>query len=176
MPRAKSKLSSNKQSDKNELEFFSHEPDRLDEMVEGNPISENNPQVRGGRTGSRAVAVQALYESDSSGHPALATVKRLAKEQELTIDDIDFASRLVNMCENQREHLDSLISKIASQYPSEQMPLVERNILRVAIAELEMSDAAPESVIANEAVELARLFGSNSSPKFINGVLGALLG
>jgi len=176
MPRAKSKLSSNKQSDKNELEFFSHEPDRLDEMVEGNPISENNPQVRGGRTGSRAVAVQALYESDSSGHPALATVKRLAKEQGLTIDDIDFASRLVNMCENQREHLDSLISKIASQYPSEQMPLVERNILRVAIAELEMSDAAPESVIANEAVELARLFGSNSSPKFINGVLGALLG
>ena len=176
MPRAKSKLSSNKQSDDNELEFFSHEPDRLDEMVEGNPISENNPQVRGGRTGSRAVALQALYESDSSGPPALATVKRLAKEQELTIDDIDFASRLVNMCENQREHLDSLISKIASQYPSEQMPLVERNILRVAIAELDMSDAAPESVIANEAVELARLFGSNSSPKFINGVLGALLG
>jgi len=176
MPRAKSKLSSNKQSDDNELEFFSHEPDRLDEMVEGNPISENNPQVRGGRTGSRAVALQALYESDSSGHPALATVKRLAKEQGLTIDDIDFASRLVNMCENQREHLDSLISKIASQYPSEQMPLVERNILRVAIAELDMSDAAPESVIANEAVELARLFGSNSSPKFINGVLGALLG
>ena len=176
MPRAKSKLSINKQSDENELEFFSHEPDRLDEMVEGNPISENNPQVRGGRTGSRAVAVQALYESDSSGHPALATVKRLAKEQELTIDDIDFASRLVNMCENQREHLDSLISKIASQYPSEQMPLVERNILRVAIAELEMSDAAPESVVANEAVELARLFGSNSSPKFVNGVLGALLG
>ena len=56
------------------------------------------------------------------------------------------------------------------------MPLVERNILRVAIAELEMSDAAPESVVANEAVELARLFGSNSSPKFVNGVLGALLG
>ena len=59
MPRAKSKLSINKQSDENELEFFSHEPDRLDEMVEGNPISENNPQVRGGRTGSRATALQA---------------------------------------------------------------------------------------------------------------------
>ena len=176
MPRAKSKLSSNKQSDENELEFFSHEPDRLDEMVEGNPISENNPQIRGGRTGSRAAALQALYESDSSGHPAVVTVKRLAKEQGLTIDDIDFATRLVNMCENQREHLDSRIFEIASQYPSEQMPLVERNILRVAIAELEMADAAPKSVVANEAVELARLFGSNSSPKFVNGVLGALLG
>ena len=115
-------------------------------------------------------------ESDSSGHPAVATVKRLAQEQGLTTNDIDFATRLVNMCENQREHLDSRISKIASQYPSEQMPLVERNILRVAIAELEMADAAPEGVVANEAVELARLFGSNSSPKFVNGVLGALLG
>jgi N utilization substance protein B len=176
MPTAKSKLSTNKRSDLNELEFSSHEPDRLDEMVDGNPISENNPQIRGGRTGSRAAALQALYESDSSGHPAVATVKRLAKEQGLTVDDIDFATRLVNMCENQREHLDSRISEIASQYPSEQMPLVERNILRVAIAELEMADAAPESVVANEAVELARLFGSNSSPKFVNGVLGALLG
>ena len=176
MPTAKSKLSTNKRSDLNELEFSSHEPDRLDEMVDGSPISENNPQIRGGRTGSRAAALQALYESDSSGHPAVATVKRLAKEQGLTVDDIDFATRLVNMCENQREHLDSRISEIASQYPSEQMPLVERNILRVAIAELEMADAAPESVVANEAVELARLFGSNSSPKFVNGVLGALLG
>ena len=99
MPRAKSKLSINKQSDENELEFFSHEPDRLDEMVEGNPISENNPQIRGGRTGSRAAALQALYESDSSGHPAFATVKRLAQEQRLTIDDIDFASRILSMCE-----------------------------------------------------------------------------
>ena len=117
-----------------------------------------------------------MYESDSSGHPAVATVKRLAEEQGLTIDDIDFATRLVNMCENQREHLDSRMCEIASQYPSEQMPLVERNILRVAIAELGMPDAPPESVVANEAVELARLFGSNSSPKFVNGVLGALLG
>ena len=55
------------------------------------------------------------------------------------------------------------------------MPLVERNVLRVAMAELNMPDAAPQNVVANEAVELARLFGSDSSPKFVNGVLGALL-
>ena len=55
------------------------------------------------------------------------------------------------------------------------MPLVERNVLRVAIAEIDMEDSAPQSVVANEAIELARLFGSDSSPKFINGVLGALL-
>jgi N utilization substance protein B len=71
--------------------------------------------------------------------------------------------------------LDSRIAKLATQYPSEQMPLVERNVLRVALAELEMDDAAPQNVVVNEAVELARLFGSDTSPKFVNGVLGALL-
>jgi N utilization substance protein B len=93
----------------------------------------------------------------------------------LDADDIDFATRLVRMCEDQREALDSRIAEIASKYPTEQMPLVERNVLRVAMAELEMLDAAPQNVVANEAVELARLFGSDTSPKFVNGVLGALL-
>ena len=82
----------------------------------------------------------------------------------------------MRVCEEQRSELDSRIAKVASQFPAEQMPLVDRNVLRVALAELEMSDAAPQKVVANEAVELARLFGSESSPKFVNGVLGALLG
>lgn len=158
------------------LKFHAHEPDRLDELVEGEPVGENDPPIRGGRTGSRAAVVQALYESDSSGHPAVAAVKRLATERDLGEDDTDFAVRLVQVCEDQRNELDSRIASIASQYPSEQMALVDRNVLRVAVAELAMSDAAPQKVVANEAVELARLFGSESSPKFVNGVLGALLG
>lgn len=156
--------------------FTEHEPDRLDELVDGDPVGENNPPIRGGRTGSRAAVVQALYESDSSGHPAVATVTRLAIERELNDDDIDFATRLVRVCEDQRNELDSRITKIASQFPAEQMALVDRNVLRVALAELEMKDAAPQKVVVNEAVELGRLFGSDSSPKFVNGVLGALLG
>jgi N utilization substance protein B len=155
--------------------FTTHEPDRLDELIDGDPVGENDPPIRGGRTGSRAAVVQALYESDSSGHPAVAAVTRIAIERDLSDDDLDFATRLVGVCEDQRNELDSRIAKIASQYPSDQMPLVERNVLRVAMAELEMDDAAPQNVVANEAVELARLFGSDSSPKFVNGVLGALL-
>jgi N utilization substance protein B len=120
--------------------------------------------------------VQALYESDASGHPAVAAVVRLATERRLGGNDIEFATRLVRVCEEQRSELDSRIAKVASQFPAEQMALVDRNVLRVALAELEMSDAAPQKVVANEAVELARLFGSESSPKFVNGVLGALLG
>ena len=120
--------------------------------------------------------VQALYESDSSGHPAVASVRRLATERGLSDDDTEFATRLVRVCEERRSELDARIAGIASQFPSEQMALVDRNVLRVALAELEMSGAAPQKVVANEAVELARLFGSDSSPKFVNGVLGALLG
>ncbi|HIM59039.1 MAG TPA: transcription antitermination factor NusB [Dehalococcoidia bacterium] len=156
--------------------FTTYEPDQLDALVEGEPVGENDPTMRGGRTGSRAAVVQALYESDASGHPAVAAVVRLATERRLGGDDIEFATRLVKVCEEQRSELDSRIAKVASQFPAEQMALVDRNVLRVALAELEMSDAAPQKVVANEAVELARLFGSESSPKFVNGVLGALLG
>jgi N utilization substance protein B len=156
--------------------FTAYKPDKLDALVEGEPVGESDPPMRGGRTGSRAAVVQALYESDASGHPAVAAVIRLATERRLGEDDIDFATRLVRVCEEQRSELDSRITKIASRFPAEQMALVDRNVLRVALAELQMSDAAPEKVVANEAVELARLFGSDSSPKFVNGVLGALLG
>ena len=155
--------------------FTTHEPDRLDELVEGEPVSENDPSIRGGRTGARAAVVQALYESDSSGHPAVASVRRLATERGLSDDDTEFATRLVRVCEERRSELDARIAGVASQFPSEQMAPVDRNVLRVALAELEMSGAAPQKVVANEAVELARLFGSDSSPKFVNGVLGALL-
>jgi len=119
--------------------------------------------------------VQALYEADASGHPAIASVTRLAAERGLSDGDIDFATRLVQVCEEQRSELDSRIASIASQFPADQMALVDRNVLRVAVAELKMDDAAPQKVVANEAVELARLFGSESAPKFVNGVLGALL-
>jgi len=103
-------------------------------------------------------------------------VNRLVLERELSSGDTEFALGLVEECESGRSDLDKRIAKAASQYPTDQMSLVDRSILRVALAELNMQDSAPERVIANEAVELAKLFGSDSSPKFINGVLGALLG
>ncbi len=155
--------------------FIPQEPDRLDKLVDGETVGESEPGIAGGRFGARAAAVQALYESDSSGHPAVSAVRRLAVERELSESDSDFAVRVVQLCEEQRTDLDKRIAKLASQFPSDQMPLVERNVLRVAIAELDMEDSAPQNVVANEAIELAHLFGSDSSPKFINGVLGALL-
>ena len=155
--------------------FIPYEPDRLDSLVDGETVGESNPKISGGRFGSRAAAVQALYESDASGHPALTAVSRVAHERNLSEEDTNFAIQLVSECENQRAELDQKIQQFAVQFPTEQMPMVERNVLRVAITELNMKGAAENNVVANEAVELARLFGAHTSPKFINGVLGALL-
>ena len=156
--------------------FHKYETDRLDTLIEGSPIGENTPKLKGGRTGSRAIVIQALYESDASGHPAALSVVRICNEQTVDKDNVEFAKHLVTVCEDERDKLDNKISKIASQYPSEQMSPIDRNILRVALAESRMQDCAPKKVILNEAIELAKLFGSDSSQKFVNGVLAALLG
>jgi N utilization substance protein B len=74
-----------------------------------------------------------------------------------------------------RQALDRRIAGAAREFPVEQIAAVDRNVLRIALAELELEPKPPAAVVVNEAVELARLFGAESSPKFVNGVLGALL-
>jgi N utilization substance protein B len=74
-----------------------------------------------------------------------------------------------------RQALDRRIAGAATEFPVEQIAAVDRNVLRIALAELELEPKPPAAVVVNEAVELARLFGAESSPKFVNGVLGALL-
>ena len=79
--------------------FIPQEPDRLDELVDGETVGESDPAIAGGRFGARAAAVQALYESDSSGHPAVSAVRRLSLARELSESDSDFAARVVQVCE-----------------------------------------------------------------------------
>jgi N utilization substance protein B len=71
--------------------------------------------------------------------------------------------------------LDALIAKYAPEYPVDQLAIVDRNILRLAFFELKNMGDVPVKVAINEAVELAKLYGSDSAPRFINGVLGAFL-
>jgi N utilization substance protein B len=73
-----------------------------------------------------------------------------------------------------RRALDELISRYAPEWPLEQMALIDRNVLRMAIFEFAVDRDTPVKVAINEAVELGRLFGSDSAPRFINGVLGTL--
>ena len=126
------------------------------------------------RRKARTVALQALYEIDCTTHaPALVIEQRLA-EQPLDDELSEFARRLVTGVIDQTATLDKLIQKHAPEWPLDQMALIDRNILRIAIWEFAAERQTPIKVAINEAVELAKLYGSDSAPRFVNGVLGAL--
>jgi N utilization substance protein B len=86
-----------------------------------------------------------------------------------------FSRRLVNGVINYQSVLDIFIHRHAPEWPLEQMAYIDRNILRMAIFEFAVDGQTPVKVAINEAVELAKTFGSDSAPRFVNGVLGALV-
>jgi len=128
-----------------------------------------------GRRHARMVALQALYELDMTRHtPEYALGCRL-KEHPLPRAGVAFAFSLVEGVLDHKQRIDQLISKLASEWPVEQIAVIDRNILRIAIFEILYTPDTPPKVAVNEAVELAKLFGSDSSPRFVNGVLGTLI-
>ncbi len=146
-------------------------------LIHMQPESETDPPVPSRRRGARAAAVQALYESESTGHPARLAVAQIAERDDLPDKYREFAARLVEAVEGDRLALDARIGELAPARPVERIDRIDRAILRLALAELSLEgdDLTPPAVIANEAVELARLYGSETSPRFINGVLGTVL-
>jgi len=86
-----------------------------------------------------------------------------------------FAQRLVLGVQTYRTYLDSIVGELAPEWPIEQVAAADRNVLRIAIYELLFDPDIPPKVDINEAVELAKMFGSESSPRFVNGVLGSLV-
>ena len=146
-------------------------------LIHMEPDSETEPSVPPGRRGARAAAAQALYEAESTGHPARAALDRIAERDGLPDQHRDFARRLVQAVESDRLALDARIGELAPARPVERIDRIDRAILRLALAELalEGDDPTPPAVIANEAVEIGKLYGSETSPRFINGVLGTVL-
>jgi N utilization substance protein B len=126
------------------------------------------------RRKSRIAALQALYESDMSSHAALAALDRLVTDKELTEAQSSFARELVEGVIQQRAAIDDVIRQAAPQWPVEQISAIDRNILRLAIREILMNNGTPVRAAINEAVELAKSFGSDNSAKFVNGVLGSV--
>jgi N utilization substance protein B len=122
---------------------------------------------------ARQLALQVLYEVDVAKHnPANVFEQRLADYSALPEDGITFAHGIVRGALETQSELDKIIEKIATEWPVEQMAAIDRNILRMALFELREGDA-PIKVVINEAVELAKTFGSDSSRRFVNGALGA---
>lgn len=124
---------------------------------------------------ARIAALQALYEIDCARHPPFVVIERRLQELELPEAGEEFARDLAQGVIHQREQLDSYIERYAPEWPVEQIAIIDRNILRIAIYEIVMGNDTPIKVAINEAVELAKTFGSDSSGRFVNGVLGSLV-
>ncbi|HEY70823.1 MAG TPA: transcription antitermination factor NusB [Anaerolineae bacterium] len=127
------------------------------------------------RRRTRGLALQVLYEIDSVGHPAEEVLTRYINENgNLSQDSQGFLRRIVLGTVQFAAKMDGLIAGCAPEWPVNQLAIVDRNILRLAIWEFAVSNETPLKVAINEAVELAKLYGSDSTPRFVNGVLGTL--
>jgi transcription antitermination protein NusB len=126
------------------------------------------------RTRARALALQALYEIDLSNHPPADVYKSRLEETSLTDELAEFAGQIIFGVLPLTQELDQLIAKYAPEWPLDQIAAIDRNILRLAFWEFAVQRETPLKVAINEAVELAKLYGSDSAPRFVNGVLGAL--
>ena len=130
--------------------------------------------MTGGRRKARALTLKVLYEVDSVGHGADRILSCALAESGLSEKNTEFVREVVSGVSQHKEKIDQNIRKFAPAWPIEQLPVVDRNILRLAIFEILLDNKVPVKVAINEAVELAKAFGSNNSPKFINGVLGSV--
>jgi N utilization substance protein B len=128
----------------------------------------------GSRRRARTLVLQALYEADTSGHDPASSIERLLTEKAASEESAAFSRALIGGIKSSRTRVDGYIRQVATQWPIEQLAVVDRNILRIAIYEMLIENETPVRVAVNEAVELAKAFGSDSSPRFVNGVLGAL--
>ena len=124
---------------------------------------------------ARAVALQVLYESDGTSHNPNRAIKRRTAEHNLSRPAANFARQIVAGVLANGDRVDAIIGAHAPSWPLEQMAVVDRNILRVAVYEIIEGKETPPKVAINEAVELGKVYGSESTPKFVNGVLGSVM-
>jgi N utilization substance protein B len=129
----------------------------------------------------RIIALQTLYEYDfrrSAGDKDVSLddiLLRNVTRYEGTVDDQDFITRLVHGVNAKAVELDTALQPIAPEWPIDQIARMDRVVLRMGLYELLHEPDVPPKVVINEAVELAKAFGSENSSKFVNGVLGTAL-
>jgi N utilization substance protein B len=129
----------------------------------------------GARRKARELALQMLYENDVAGTPPSEMFGRSEELRKATPGLRDFTERLVSGTLKNRETLDAIISKQADHWRLVRMPVVDRNILRLALFELLHEPATPRPVVIDEALEIAKRFSTPRSSQFINGILDGVL-
>jgi len=126
------------------------------------------------RTKARGIALQVLYEFDMTGHPPLLSLNYRLEEEPLEEKLVEFTTKIVTNILPLIPTLDELIAEHAPEWPMDQLAVIDRNILRIALWEFAVEKCTPIKVAINEAIELAKMFGSDATPRFVNGVLGSL--
>jgi len=127
------------------------------------------------RRRARAAALQVLFEVDASGHGYDGTLRWAMEENNLTKSGKTLTRDLVSGVIENRTELDALIQHYAPIWPVEQLSFADRNLLRLALYEIRIDARTSSKIVISEIVELAKLFGGENSPQFINGVLGAAM-
>lgn len=130
--------------------------------------------MSGTRHKARAIALQILYEIDSVEREPGKIVERFLSESTMSEENKSFVLNLVDGVVRNKKEIDLSIRKHAPTWPIEQLALIDRNILRLAIFEILFDNKVPVKVAISEAVELAKSYGSENSARFINGVLGSI--
>ena len=127
------------------------------------------------RRRARGYAIKTLYEVDCVGHDPDDVLNMHLEGTPLSSPAIQFTRDLVRGVLASKDQIDEVIARHAPEWPVDQMAFIDRNVLRIAIFELAIDQDTPVKVAINEAVELAKLYGSDSSARFVNGVLGTLM-
>ena len=127
------------------------------------------------RRQARITALQTLYEYDTTGHDVDEVLQRHIADRALAPRVAEYAAEMIPGVLAHLRRIDEQIHSTASEWPLAQMAHVDKNILRLAIYEILYNNSVPAKAAINEAVELAKLFGSDTSSRFVNGVLGTIV-
>ena len=127
------------------------------------------------RRRTRIAAFQTLCEIDSVNHSLDEVLSQTKKSHNFSKSATEFLTALTTGVLENIQRIDKIITEFAPTWPISQMAVTDRNLLRMAIYEMAMLGETPPKVAINEAVEVAKVFGSESSPRFVNGVLGSVL-
>lgn len=152
-------------------DFLDFDPEG-DEVVDREVVEHEPPSTD--RSQARRVALQALYEIDSTGHGVGAVLTNLLEHTSENRRAKGYMTNLVKGVNKHEDKLDAVLQQYAPEWPIGQVAVIDRNILRIALFEMGMEKRTPVGVAIDEAIELAKLFGAENTPRFINGVLGSI--
>ncbi len=130
--------------------------------------------MAGKRRKARIIALQSLFELDTVGHEPADCVSRIAEEESASKEIAAYAHELVDGVTENKQRINEIIEETAPAWPLDQIAATDRNILRLAIYEIVIDNKVPMRAAINEAVELAKKYGGDNSPRFVNGVLGSV--